>query len=252
MITRRLAVAAILGMLAIAGIAGCRSAPSVAAYVGDRSYTITEVDQIHDEIQAKYQADLKAAGLPPQTNELVSRQKVVSILVARDVAKALAESKKLTKSNITAQQVAQVEGVPADTRYAQTLAEYHGYLDALDKAATATNPSDADLQFVVDQLVQAQALEPMSLEQARAALGEGNLGVLARAGQVRDEMQAQARTANVVVNPRYAPAQEAVLELPANQGPSVPLVVVRFDQSTGTPAVVDRTNPDAAPAQSAA
>jgi hypothetical protein len=226
---------AVLGALAVAGLAGCRSNPTVAAYVGDHTYSTERVERIYDEVRnpgspAPDGTPSPSPTAPAPAASRVSRQQVLTVLVGLDLAKSAAEAKGLKPEPISAALVGQQFGIPADSEYAKLYAEYRSYVEALVAEKKSTTPTDADLQIVLDRLVQAGLAEPMSLEQARTQLGENNLAVVARYSEVRDELAAQAGKSNVVVNPRYAPAEVGVLELTGQQGQRYPLIVVPLEQ----------------------
>ncbi|HZN70947.1 MAG TPA: hypothetical protein VFC00_04580 [Micromonosporaceae bacterium] len=251
MITRRLATAAALGVLAVAGLAGCRSEPTVAAYVGDHSYKTEEVERIYDQVRTARSLSpspdaTPSPGAQPQPAAPVSRQQVLSALVGRDLAMATAAAKGVEPDAETISQLrtflSQQFGIPADTEYIKVFSEYVAHVEALVGQKTATSPSDADLQLVLDRLVQAGLAEPTSLDEARAGLGANNLGLIARYSEVRNDLAAQASKDNVVINPRYAPAELNVLELTSQDGQRYPLVTVPLDADTGAPVVVDQSH----------
>jgi hypothetical protein len=248
--TRRFAAAAVLSVLVVTAVAGCRSDPTIAAYVGDQTYDTARVEQLYDEAR-RSQADPSASPSPqaeptptpaaqPAT-ALVSRQQIVAALVGRDVAAAVAAEKGVAKIAVDPANVARVLGIPPKAEYATVYADFLGYVEALVRASNATTPSDADVQDVMDRLVAAELAQPLSLEEARNSFGPANLSVIARAAEVRDQLEAQAAKSNVVINPRYAPADLGLIEVPDQQGRPYPLILVRLDADSPTPAVVDQT-----------
>ena len=103
MITRRLVAAAVLGALAVTAVAGCRSQPTVAAYVGDKTYDTAKVEQIYDEARTSHAASASPGptATPSARPEApVSRQQIVAALVGRDLAAAVVAEKGLTKAQI--------------------------------------------------------------------------------------------------------------------------------------------------------
>ncbi|MFW3170527.1 SurA N-terminal domain-containing protein [Geodermatophilus sp. CPCC 206100] len=57
--TRRLTASLVVGLAALAGVAGCRTSPNVAAYVGDQQVTVTELE---DAVEQRLEnTDLAAA-----------------------------------------------------------------------------------------------------------------------------------------------------------------------------------------------
>jgi peptidyl-prolyl cis-trans isomerase SurA len=82
---RRLTAAAVAG-LALAGLAGCRTAPNVAAYVGDERVTVSELDRAVEERMSDPAIEQFAA----QDTEAYARQ-VLGYLVEDEVHAAAAE-----------------------------------------------------------------------------------------------------------------------------------------------------------------
>ncbi|HCT81584.1 MAG TPA: hypothetical protein DGT23_34420, partial [Micromonosporaceae bacterium] len=90
----RVRVLVFVGALAVAGLAGCRSEPGVAAYVGDTTITEDRVTQVYDDAQAKLDEAVRrradeqaaAAGQPaptalPEVKLPITRKDVLSALV---------------------------------------------------------------------------------------------------------------------------------------------------------------------------
>jgi hypothetical protein len=252
---RRLITAVASGVLVLAGVGACRSEPAVAAYVGDVEFTTADVESYYTELRSGF-ADRAAAeaaererpGATPAPTPAaeapvtpVSRQDVLAALVGRELARSAAAAKRLEPVAITAEQVSEALGLPAGSRYAQVYAEFQSYLEALLRNANAAEPSEADLRDVLDRLVAGGLQAPeTTLADFRASIGNANLGLVARSAQVRDELVAQAGQADLAINPRYAPAQIALLQTADARNQPYPLVVVPLRASGApSPAVVD-------------
>src|SRR5262245_45285808 len=82
---RRAALCALLALLGGFALAGCRTEPSVAAYVGDARYSLAEVDRIVATAESGKDAAVTA-----------DRQWVVRLIVTRDLARQLAAERGLT------------------------------------------------------------------------------------------------------------------------------------------------------------
>ena len=83
---RRLTASLAAGLISISVLAGCRSAPDVAAYVGDEQVTVAELDGAVDERLA----DEQIAGFAEGRADEFTRR-VLAALVEREVHGAAAE-----------------------------------------------------------------------------------------------------------------------------------------------------------------
>lgn len=219
---RRLIAAASVAVGLVA-LAGCRSEPGVAAYVGDHRITEDAVTRLLDELQAGMptsSADPEQAA--PGGLRLPSRNQVVSNLVLLDVCQRLADDKGYQpRQRITADQLAPQLGIPADTTYAQRVAELTTCMNALP-APELVAPTEQEMAELVaagkaagvipaDVTVQ-QAAAQLDGDQLRGALG--NKKVL---GEAVAEYE-------VSVSPRYRPLEIPLLSFAAGQAAvTVPL-----------------------------
>jgi hypothetical protein len=227
-------VAALLALLATGALvlAGCRSDPAVAAYVGSTHYRDDRVTAIADEAQAKLQelmnSQQSAAGASARAVQRpVTEQQVVTALVSRDVLKALAGEKNINPLSVQAEQVAQQVQVPADTEYVRALAEADGYrLGLLQNWPTAETTGDAALREAYDNLVKSGY--PESFEQLKANLPDTSVELVGRSVSLRKDIQAEARKLNVVVNPRFGPTVVNVLDTSQN-GQVIPIITVSLN-----------------------
>jgi hypothetical protein len=232
---RRLApVAALLAAGALV-LAGCRSDPQVAAYVGDTRYSQDRVTAIADEAQDKLQQALggqaSTAGASGQPERRpVSDQEVVAALVGRDVLKALAEERKINPLAVDANQMAQQVGVPPDTEYVRALTERDGFRLGLLQQWKSAEPSEAELREVYDNLVKGTGGQYTdSFEQFTAGLPEQSVELVGRSAALRKEIEAEARKLDVTINPRYGPAAVSLVNTSSQQGgPLISLIEVQL------------------------
>jgi hypothetical protein len=245
---RRLAVTAVAAALAVTGLAACQNQPGVAAYVGDTRITEDRVDAIYGEARDKLTAAVRqtaeqqGASAPPQAVEMpVTRQDVVTNLIGIDVLRDVVRQRNLTPATVPVEQVAQAVGLPADTEYVRTFAEYRSYLDAFAQTVKPAPVSDADLQDVFQRLRTGGGLsEPgQSFADFKAGIGEQDQQVLAQNIGLRNALTEVAGSAHARVNPRYGNAEMQLVTFRNAEGESRPLVVLAFDSETGEPAVVD-------------
>ncbi|MFD6652354.1 SurA N-terminal domain-containing protein [Micromonospora chalcea] len=123
---RRSLVAVSVAALAALSLAACgRSAPDVAAYVGDTRYSVERVDAIYDDAQRQYaDAVRNQAPQTPSPEELrspVTRQDVLNLLVALDLGKRVAAEKGLQVTDeVSPEQLQQPLRMPATTEYTST------------------------------------------------------------------------------------------------------------------------------------
>jgi hypothetical protein len=233
---RRLATTAALLVAGALVLAGCRSDPQVAAYVGDTRYSQDRVTAIADEAQDKLQQALdgqsSAGGASSQPVERpVSDQEVVAALVGRDVLKALAEDRKINPLQVDANQMAQQVRVPPDTEYVRALTERDGYRLGLLQQWKSAEPSEADLREVYDNLVKGTGGQYTdSFEQFTSSLPDQSVELVGRSAALRKEIEAEARKLDVTVNPRYGPAVVSLVNTSSQQGgPLISLIDVQLN-----------------------
>jgi hypothetical protein len=217
---------------ALLALAGCRSDPAVAAYVGSTRYTDARVSAIADEAHAKLQeladAQQSATGASAQpVPRPVTEQEVVTALVGRDVLKALAQERKVSPLDVPADRIAQQVRIPPDTEYVRLVAEKDGYrLGLLQQAATGS-ATDADLREVYDNLVSASGGRfTASYEQFRSNLTDQDTELVGRSAAVREDIAAEAEKLDVTINPRYGPAVLSLVEVSDQQGGVISLLGV--------------------------
>jgi hypothetical protein len=222
---------AVLVLVAMFALAGCRSDPSVAAYVGSTRYTDDRVQGIADEAHRKLQEYVDAQQSSGASSQPVERpvtdQEVVDALVGRDVLKALAGEKNLKPLEVDPNQIAQQEQVPPDSEYVRLVVERDGYRLVLLQKAASADPSEADLREVYDNLVKASSgAFAGSYEQFKSSLADQDSELVGRSASVGREITAEAGKLDVRVNPRYGTAALTMVQITDQQGGSHSLLSV--------------------------
>jgi hypothetical protein len=233
---RRLASVALAASLAATGLAGCRSAPSVAAYVGQNRISEDRVSAVYDDARdnaVKPAADQQAA-------PAIRRQDVVDTLVGLDVMRAIARQRGISPTALDAARVAQAVGLKADAEYVRLYGEYRGLFDAVTSRAKPAQPTAADLRDVYNRLT-AGGANPngASFEQFSSAISDTDRQTLAQNIGVRNDLLPQIAKLNTVVNPRYTAPELPLVSARGADGQELPLVVLSFAPSQGAPPVVD-------------
>ncbi|WP_030486731.1 hypothetical protein [Micromonospora chokoriensis] len=207
---RRVIAAASVAALGVLSLAACgKSAPNIAAYVGDATYSVDRVDGIYDEVQAKSGDARQQAvqpGGPPSSEQLrpkVTRQDVVDLLVSLDLGKRVVAAKNIqVPDEITPQHLEQSLQVPATTEYAKLWAEWADLSGVLNQQLPPAELSDASLMAVYDALVKVEAIPVgMSVADVRQAFGDG--GFVRSATALSAALEEEAGRVDVTINPRF-------------------------------------------------
>lgn len=208
---RRVIAAASVAALGVLSLAACgKSAPNIAAYVGDTTYSVTRVDGIYEEVQAKYGEAIRQraaqGGATPAPEELrskVTRQDVVDLLVSLDLGKRVAAAKNLqVPDEISPQQLEQSLEVPASTEYAKLWGEWIDLLQVLNQQLPPAELSDESLLAVYDALTKTGAIDyGMSVADVRQAFGDG--GFVRSATALSAALEEEAGRVHVSINPRF-------------------------------------------------
>ncbi|HET6214478.1 MAG TPA: SurA N-terminal domain-containing protein [Micromonosporaceae bacterium] len=230
MTTRRrvLAVAA-AGALAVAGLAGCRSDPGVAAYVGPEKITERQVDQVVKSV----------TDLIPEGRTAAVREQVVEMLVMREAVNQYAKAQRIAIPAADVAGYAEQNQIPAGPdgqprAYTTLAAQFDAAFQAIQGKVTPTAPSAKDQREVydnarIDGKPVTQAFEDVqqyfSMETIGGAVGVRNLLVGVVAG------------ADVAVNPRYAPL---VYQVPAQVGQVPSWLGVPLGDPGAESVVIDR------------
>jgi hypothetical protein len=249
--TRRLSAVAVAGALAVAGLAGCRSDPGVAAYVGSTQITETQVDKIAEETEtlvAQHNearnalSEEKRATLPDDDRlsydaVAPTRERIVSTLIFGEVCRQMRQEggKSAPPAEETAaKQVAHAESLPEDAPFVQDRVEYYSCLSSLSGEAPPVTPTAEQLRELYDRGVAAkvfEAAQPFEQVAAQLAANEQVRGAFG----ARQVLVAAVEGHDVTVNPRYRPLELPILIFSQNDtAVSVPLSPVDAD-----PAVAD-------------
>jgi hypothetical protein len=223
---RRLTSVAAIAAAGVLAVAGCRSAPGVAAYVGDHKITEERVTAVVDDAKEKI-------GDNPQLRP-PARSAVVSTLVLNEVCKRVTADKGLApKSQVTPEQVSQAFGLPETATYTRETAAFYTCLSGLPSGQPAP-PTAEELADIVARGKAAGALPPdMTVQQAATQLdGEQLRSALVTRKAIADAVAGY----NVTVNPRYRPLEFPILRFKEDVAAvSVPL----GEEDSG--AVIDRS-----------
>jgi hypothetical protein len=231
---RRLATVALTVAVAVAGLAGCRSAPSVAAYVGQNQISEDRVSSVYEEARDN------AAAADQQASPAINRKDVVDTLVGLDVMREIASQRGLSPTALDSNEVAQAIGLKANAEYVRLYGEYRGLLNAFGTSAKPAQPTTADLRDVYDRLT-AGGGNPngASFEQFSTGISAQDRQTLAQNIGLRNDLQPQIAKLHPVVNPKYGTPELPLVSAQGADGQELPLVVLSFAPSKAAPTVVD-------------
>ena len=234
---RLVAVASVaVGLVALAG---CRTEPGVAAYVGDHRIAETTVDGIVEELAAASPAP-QAPGEPEAQRPQIRRTQIVSTLVLHEVCKRVSADKGYrAQTPPEPERVRQQLGLAPGSVYAQRSAELNSCLSGLPFGAPAA-PTQEELTELVEAGKSAGVIPAeVTVEQAASQLdGDQLRNALAAKKALNEAVSAY----DVTVNPRYRPLEFPVLSFNSD----APAVSVPLGEP-GTGAVTDVTTPDPLP-----
>jgi hypothetical protein len=245
---RRVAVTAAVAALAATGLIACQREPGVAAYVGKARITEDRVDAVYTDARDKLTASVEqtgqqqGAGAAPQAVQMpVTRRDVVTNLVGLDVLRGIARERNLQPVQVQVEQVAQSVGLPPDTEFVRTAAEYRSYLDAFAQTVQPAPVSDADLMDVYQRLRDGGGLAggDATFQSFKSSIGPQDQQVLEQNIGLRNALAKAAGSTHARVNPRYGDAEMQLVTFRNAEGQTRPLVVLSFNAQTGQPAVVD-------------
>lgn len=248
--TPRRLIAVVAAALAAGVLAGCRSEPGVAAYVGDVKVTEDRVTAVLADARTKLDAAIRAQteAQPSQPApagstrvELpVNRQDVVNVLVGVEIVKAAAARENLAPADVPVDQLVNYIRLPEDTEFFRAYHEYSRYRTALESSnTTLKQPTEADLRDVFARFMAAGGAGPeVTFEVFQQQFIQGqNLQLVQSAVTLRDRLAPVAAGADVSVNPRYR-AELSLLDFADQQGGRHPLVVLPLTGSPRAPAVL--------------
>jgi hypothetical protein len=221
---RRVAPVLVLALIAGLALAGCRSQPDTAAYVGDARLTNEQLEDLFSEVSS-------------QGASRSSRTAVVQWWVLNELGRRIAADKGYQIPEAQVAQAAQQYGLKPDSPLARLAAEEQAVLQGIASSVKPTPASEEDLRAVYDKGRKAGVIPPdITFEQARPEL---DVDALRAALTQRDLFRDAAKTYNLTVNPQYLPLSYTVLPFSTQNG-QVPAVEVPLGDS-GDGAVVDKT-----------
>ncbi|MGV9211317.1 hypothetical protein ACTFTM_05575 [Micromonospora sp. RB23] len=240
---RRVIAAASVAALGVLSLAACqRSAPDVAVYVGDRTYSLERVEGIYDEVSATYgdadQVPDPTGARPPR----VTRQDVVNLLVGLELGKRVAKAKNIQVADeVSPQQVEQSLGVPATTEYTKLWGEWVDLLQAFNQQLPPAEVSDESVMAVYHALVPTGEIPGgLPVTEVRQRFGDGAFVGSATALSVA--LEDEAGRADVSINPRY---REVGVPSLVSTGQKVIFYALPYINEEGP--VTDISTPDASP-----
>jgi hypothetical protein len=216
---RRVALVAALAVLGVASLAGCRSQPTVAAYVGTMKITEAQVNRIVDSVKSQ----LPAGQLGTY------RQRVVSWLVVGELARRLDRERGYPLEPLDRQQYVDLAGqadpkVPAldDGRNLSRMAQVHGdwyaAVSALLGKAQPAQPTEEDKHAIFDYALARGELPAGT--RYEDVIGSLNVAQVAPFIGLRNELRDAATAAHLSVNPRYGPLVLSLNGVPLPLDPS--------------------------------
>ncbi|MGW0433030.1 hypothetical protein ACWDV4_10875 [Micromonospora sp. NPDC003197] len=209
---RRLVAVVTVAALGVIGLGACaRSAPTVAAYVGDTKYSMDRVDAIYTDADQQFQTAVREqfaqrGETPPARIEPpISRQNVVDLLVSLELGKQVVAEKHIRVTDDTnTETAARVLRLPAGSEYVRLWAEWIDIFIGLQEQLPAAQLTDDAIMDVYRALVKAEAIDPgLSVAQVRQAFGDAEF--VAGAIATRDALAQRANTTDTTMNPRFSP-----------------------------------------------
>jgi outer membrane murein-binding lipoprotein Lpp len=229
---RRLALVAVLFLVGGLALAGCRSQPGVAAYVGSKQYSVKQVEKIvkavnkvADDRQAVLDEATRQKRQAPDTAQVPSvrtdGRAVAGLLVLDDVAARLVKEKGLRTTPIDPALVAGTFSLDVGSEYVRLWASFFANYAAIRDQAPAVPLTDEQVHRYYDAGVAAKAFRAgVAFDLARQSLAndKGAMAIFAAQGALDDA----ARRFNVSLNPRYGPLSMPVLFTIDQQGTQTP------------------------------
>ncbi|PYC74436.1 hypothetical protein C7C45_05650 [Micromonospora arborensis] len=215
--------AASVAALGVLSLAACgRSAPGVAAYVGDTAYSVERIDAIHAEAQAKYETTVRAAfqqqngpSASPSPEMLqigATKQDMLNLLVGIDLAKRIIAEKKIpVQDQLKAEELGESFGAPG-TEYAKLAADWYDLFLSLQAGLPPAELTDDLRATIYDKLVEGKVAPPgWTAEQQREAFSDPAIAQqVAAVVALSAAFQEEVKREDVSLNPRYS-----TLEIPA-------------------------------------
>ena len=186
---RRLAFVAVLPLLGVLALAGCRSEPGVAAYAGSTKYTVEQVDALVGEVKGRL-SDFGPA-----------RQLVLSWLIINDLGRAELERRHVSPKPGDVKAIEAQLGLEPGSPLAKLNSDLTAVLDGLGSSLTPVDPTEAEQREVYSH-VDAGGGQLRPFEDVRDQLGKDAIGLPIA---LQRELKELVVAGKVQVNPRYAP-----------------------------------------------
>ncbi|MGN9805342.1 hypothetical protein [Micromonospora sp. L32] len=253
---RRLIAAASVAALGVLSLAACgKSSPDVAAYVGDRTYSVDRVDAIYDDAQAKFAEAVRQsatqAGVTPDAEQLrsrVTRQDVVNLLVSIDLGKrVVAEQAIQVSDQVTPEQLAQQLQMPPQAEFAKLWGEWADISMVLSQKLPPAELSDASVMAVYHAIEETGGIQSgLSVGEVRQLFGEG--GFVRTASALSAALEEEADKVDLSVNPRFRP-----LGVPSwvNKGQELVFYALPYVDASGPVTDISTPEPVVTPAEQA-
>ncbi|MDH6464965.1 hypothetical protein M2302_005166 [Micromonospora sp. A200] len=253
---RRLIAAASVAALGVLSLAACgKSSPDVAAYVGDRTYSVDRVDAIYDDAQAKFAEAVRQsatqAGVTPDAEQLrsrVTRQDVVNLLVSIDLGKrVVAEQGIQVSDQVTPEQLAQQLQMPPQAEFAKLWGEWADISMVLSQKLPPAELSDASVMAVYHAIEETGGIQSgLSVGEVRQLFGEG--GFVRTASALSAALEEEADKVDLSVNPRFRP-----LGVPSwvNKGQELVFYALPYVDASGPVTDISTPEPVTTPAEQA-
>ncbi|GAB2925176.1 hypothetical protein GCM10027280_10580 [Micromonospora polyrhachis] len=217
---RRLVAVVTVAALGVIGLGACaRSAPTVAAYVGDTTYSMDRVDAIYTDADQRFQETereqfaQRGETPPARVESPISRQNVVDLLVSLELGKQVVAEKNIRVTDeVDAVNAAGVLRLSPTTEYVQLWAEWVDIYIGLREQLPSVELTDDRVTLAYQALVDDGVLKPnVPIAQVRNALGNQISG----ASAVSAALAQRAEQVGTTVNPRFRPVGAPVyIDLP--------------------------------------
>lgn len=222
---RRLASIAVIALVGVAVLSGCRSEPGIAAYLGDREITEEQVTEVVDDAKRRLEPSPTPDGASPAPQEELppgapqpaapARADVLSILLLDALCEQLsAEQGYQPQEEITPDQVAGLVGAHPESLHARNAADLYTCLFSIPADQSVT-PTEAELADLVARARTAPDVVPPDTPDEAVAERLSGPEYLRALAQKRALEQAAAER-DVTVNPRYRPLEFPVLSFRGN------------------------------------
>jgi outer membrane murein-binding lipoprotein Lpp len=230
---RQLASAAVLALLGSLLLSGCRSAPGVAAYVGNVRITTGQLDAAMDKIRAD------VTGLDPDKPADTFgdvRRELLADLIFTQVGKRYASEHDYPEPTVDYAAVAGATRLPDNDPLVRARSEANAYQTLIESKISIGEPAEADLREVYDRVLaygqqnKLDVVQGRSFEDFKPAIQAAT--TVTRGIAVRNALRASIAGFAIVLNPRYLPVEYVVASVPITGNPPFRAVVLSFGASS--------------------